>query len=258
MNGPDGVLPTACFNTPAPGLKCIRVNCPGVPSSLVAIGTPQSNPVVNDVAGTDARIEGLGEEGYLLQGATWQGRAVLIASGKTLTGVNHAVSELVSWKLKLSEQGVAVSSDLNETDQPALRYRIVWTWDGHCNWAPTVDETMALYVNENPAVGSMAVPYTPEGFRTHFTRAIDYFSDHKLNGLIVWGFLRDDHGGVEMGREISRYARQNNVRILPGVCSQGGYSGFIFSKTNKFNLEVWCQQHPELQGATNRENSSRE
>jgi len=220
---------------------------PAEPSSLVAIGTPQSNPVVKDIAGIDGRIEELGEEGYLLQIASWQGRAVLIASGKTLTGVNHAVSELVSWKLKLSEQGAVVAGDLNETDKPALRYRIVWTWDGHCNWASTVDETMALYVNENPAVGSMAVPYTPEGFRTHFTRAIDYFSDHKLNGLIVWGFLRDEHGGVEMGREISRYARQNNVRILPGVCSQGGYSGFIFSKTNKFNLEVWCQQHPELQ-----------
>lgn len=220
---------------------------PAEPSRLVAIGTPQSNPVVNEVVGTDPRIEGLGEEGYLLKSTSWQERAVLVASGKTLTGVNHAVSELVSWKLKLSEHGAAVASDLNETDQPALSYRMVWTWDGHCNWAPTVEETMALYVNENPAVGSMAVPYTPEGFRTHFTHAIDYFSDHKLNGLIVWGFLRDEHGGVEMGREISRYARQNNVRILPGVCSQGGYSGFIFSKTNKFNLEVWCQQHPELQ-----------
>ena len=219
---------------------------PTDPSSLIAIGTPQSNQVVSDVAGTDARIEGLGEEGYLLQSVSWKGRAVVIASGKTLTGVNHAVSELVSWKLKLSEQSAAVG-DLIETDQPSLRYRIVWTWDGHCNWAPTVEATMALYVNENPAVGSMAVPYTPEGFRTHFTQAIDYLSDHKLNGLIVWGFLRDDHGGVEMGREISRYARQNNVRIMPGVCSQGGYSGFIFSKTNQFNLEVWCQQHPELQ-----------
>ena len=220
---------------------------PPAPSSLVVIGTPQSNLVVRDVAGTDERIDGLGDEGYLLKSASWQQRSVLVASGKTLVGVNHAVSELVSWKLRLSEGGAEVSGELNETDKPALRYRLVWTWDGLCNWAPTVEETMALYVNENPATGSMAVPYTPEGFRTHFTRAIDFFSDHKLNGLIVWGFLRDEHGGVEMGREISRYGRHNNVRILPGVCSQGGYSGFIFSKTNKFNLEVWCQQHPELQ-----------
>ena len=220
---------------------------PAEPLLLVAIGTPQSNPLVKDIVGTDSRIEELGVEGYLLQSASWRGRAVLIGSGKSLSGVNNAVSELVSWKLKLGAQSAVVADDLNETDRPGLRYRIVWTWDGHCNWAATVDETMALYVNGNPEVGSMAVPYTPDGFRSHFTRAIDYFSDHKLNGLIVWGFLRDEHGGLEMGRDISLYAKRNNVRILPGVCSQGGYSGFIFSKTNKFNLEVWCQQHPELQ-----------
>jgi hypothetical protein len=93
----------------------------------------------------------------------------------------------------------------------------------------------------------MAVPYTPEGFRAHMTRAIDFLSDHKLNGLIVWGFLRDEHGGLEMGREISLYARRHNVRILPGVCSQGGYGGFIYSRENAFNLDVWCKEHPELQ-----------
>ena len=52
---------------------------PPVPSSLVVIGTPQSNLVVKDVAGTDERIEGLGDEGYLLKNASWQQRAVLVA-----------------------------------------------------------------------------------------------------------------------------------------------------------------------------------
>ena len=219
---------------------------PESPAALVVIGTPASNPVVKAIAGDDKRIGDLGDEGYLLKTAKWQERLVLVASGKTLAGVQHAISELVSWKLKLREGAAAVAGDLNESDKPALRYRVVWTWDGNCNWSPTFEETMKLYVNENPAIGSMAVPYTPDGFRTHFTRAIDYLSDHKLNGLIVWGFLRDEHGGVEMGREISRYASRNNVRVLPGVCSQGGYGGFIYSQNNKFNLDVWLKQHPEL------------
>lgn len=214
---------------------------------LIAVGAPDTNPVVQAVLEGDKRIAQLGEEGYLLKAGRWGDRPVLVASGKTLTGVQHAVSELVSWKLQLQEDQITVAGDLDETDKPALSYRIVWTWDGHCNWASSVDETMKLYVNEDPALGSMAVPYTPDGFRTHFTRAIDFLSDHKLNGLIVWGFLRDEHGGLEMGRQISRYAKQNNVRILPGVCSQGGYGGFIYSRENRFNLDVWCKQHPELQ-----------
>ena len=216
---------------------------------LIAIGTVQTNPVVKEVLGDDKRIAGLGEEGYILKAGVWKGEPILVASGKTLAGVNNAVSELVSWQLKLGEGRAVVAAELNESDKPALQYRMIWTWDAHCNWSNTIQEMLDLYVVKGDhGSGSLAVPYSREGFRTHFTRAIDYFSDHKLNGLIVWGFLRDEHGGVEMGREISRYARQNNVRILPGVCSQYGYGGFIYSTTNKFNLDVWCKQHPELQG----------
>lgn len=218
-------------------------------SALIAIGTAQSNPVANDVLGTDERISGLGEEGYILKAGRWRGRPVLVAGGKALAGVNHAVSELVSWRLALGAGRAAVADDLNEADKPAFPYRIIWTWDAHCNWSNTIQEMLDLYaVKGDHGTGSLAVPYSREGFRTHFTRAIDYFSDHKLNGFIVWGFLRDEHGGVEMGREISRYARQNNVRILPGVCSQYGYGGFIYSATNEYNLDVWCKKHPELQG----------
>jgi hypothetical protein len=220
---------------------------PAGPGALIAIGTAESNPVAKGLIAADKRVGGLGEEGYILKNGRWQGRPVLVASGKKLAGVNNAVSELLSWKLKLREGGATVSA-LDEIDKPALHYRIVWTWDGHCIWADSVPETMKLIVREDPNLGASVVPYTPAGFRTHLTRAIDYFSDHKLNGLIVWGFLRDEHGGVEMGREISRYARQNNVRILPGVCSEAAYGGFIFSATNKFNLEVWGKHHPELQG----------
>lgn len=219
---------------------------PDAPEGLVVVGTPTTNSIAGELLAGDAQVAQLGDEGYLLRTSRWHDRDVLLLSGQTLAGVQHAVSELVSWKLRLGPGQAVIPQPLDEWDRPRLGYRIVWTWDGHCNWAPTFDEAMALYVNGDPALGSMAVPYTADGFRSHMTRAIDYLSDHKLNGLIVWGFLRDDHGGVEMGREISRYAKQNNVRILPGVCSQGGYGGFIFSSTNIYNLDVWTAQHPEL------------
>ena len=221
---------------------------PASPPALIAIGTAQTNSLANAVLNADERVGGLGEEGYILKCGRWQDRPILAASGNSLAGVNNAVSELVSWKLKLREGGASVSGELSETDKPALPYRLIWKWDGQCNWATTMKEMIEIsYEKENSFGATTVVPYTPEGFRTHFTRAIDYFSDHKLNGLIVWGFLRDEHGGVEMGREISRYGKRNNVRILPGVCSQAAYGGFIFSGTNKFNLDVWLKQHPELQ-----------
>lgn len=226
---------------------------PGPPAPLVAVGTAETNPVVKELLGADRRVAGLGEEGFILKVGRWRDRPVLIAGGKTLAGVNNAVSELVSWKLKLAEGWAAVVADLDESDKPALPYRIIWTWDAHCNWSNSIPEMLDLYVVKGDhRTGSLTVPYTREGFRTHLTRAIDYLSDHKLNGFIVWGFLRDEHGGVEMGREVSRHARRSNVRILPGVCSQYGYGGFIYSTTNEFNLDVWCKKHPELQGVDER------
>lgn len=222
---------------------------PDSPPLLIAIGTAATNQVVRDVVAGDPRLAGLGEEGYLLKVGKWKGNRVLVASGQTLTGVNHAVSELVSWQLKLGDKSAAIDSSLDQSEKPAMNYRMVWTWDANCNWANTIQEMIDLYVVKGDHnSGTWVVPYTREGFRAHFTRAIDFFSDHKINGFIVWGFLRDEHGGVEMGREISRYARENNVRVLPGICSQYGYGGFIFSTTNRFNLDVWCKKHPELQG----------
>ena len=210
---------------------------------VVVVGTPDSNPAIAAALAADQRLADLGEEGYILKVATWKGRRVLVAAGLTLTGAHHAVSELVSWRLRLTDDGASVPVDLDVSEKPAMKYRILWSWDGQGNWATTIKEMHTIQIG---VAGTPVVAYTKEGFLTHFKRAIDFASDHKLNGYIIWGFLRDEHGGVEAGQELSRYAKRHNVRILPGVCTQAAYGGFIYSKTNKFNLDVWSKKHPEL------------
>jgi hypothetical protein len=221
---------------------------PGVPEgsdTVVAVGTPESNPAVKAVVEDDARLARLGEEGYILKVGVWRGVRVLVAGGTALPGVNNAVSELVSWKLKLSEDGAAVSGDLDEADSPELKYRILWTSDGQANWSTTVGE---MHTIQKGTTGTTVVPYTRDGFLTHFKRSVEFISDHKLNGYIIWGFLRDEHGGLDAGRVLSRYAKQRNVRILPGVCTQAAYGGFIYSQTDRFSLVGWLKMHPELRG----------
>ena len=107
---------------------------------VVAVGTPDSNPVIAAALAADNRLTELGEEGYVLKVATWKGRRVLVAAGLTLTGANHAVSELVSWRLQLTEDGASVPVDLNVSEKPAMKYRILWSWDGQGNWATTIKE----------------------------------------------------------------------------------------------------------------------
>ena len=214
---------------------------------LVAIGTPESNLIVRDALAGDDRIAGLGEEGYILKVVRWRDRRVLIVGGKTLSGANHAVSELVTWKVKLSDGGAVVPADLEEVDQPELKYRVLWAWDSLVNFAETFDEMHRIQAFPADLNGPVWFnKSSKEAYLSHMKRAVDFAADHKLNGYIVWGFMRDETGGLEAGQELSRYAKQQNVRLLPGVCTQNAYGGFTFSQKSRFCLDVWTKEHPEL------------
>ena len=229
------------------GAKLEVITAAKVPAGkmlLIAIGSPKSNPVVKDVLGKNGSAS-LGDEGFILKSAKWHKRPVVIAAGNTLAGANNAVSELLSWKLKLSEGSAYVASDLNESDKPALQYRILWDWDISVIWEDSFQKQIERQSKLTVAPWTQQAD-SSEVFAANLKRAIDFYSDHKLNGVLIWGFLRDSRGGVELGRELSLYAKQNNVRILPGVCTEAYYGGFIYSDTNTFNVNVWTKLHPEL------------
>jgi len=226
-------------------LPVLTAEPPADAGPLVAVGTPRNNPIVAKLVGDDPRLAGPGDEGFLLKTFAGDSQPTIVATGRTAAGVHHAVSELVSWRLRVTNDRVTIPDDVDVAETPALKYRIVWTWDGQANWATTVEE---MHTIQKGVTGTVVVPYSRDGFMTHFKRSIDFLSDHKLNGYIIWGFLRDDHGGVDAGRELSRYAKESNVRILPGVCSQAAYGGFIFSPTNRYSLIGWLKDRPELCG----------
>ncbi len=218
-----------------------REGVPAGTGAILAVGTPASNAIVKELLGQDPRLTGLGEDGYILKAGVWQGRPVLAAAGSTLPGAHNAVSELISWKIKLAGGQASVPGNMDESDQPALKYRLLWNWDSRTNWRLSVDEMHGIHHQRYNLIEEGEV-----AFVTHLERAIDYFSDHKLNGLIVWGFIRDAHGGLEAAREVCRYGRRNNVRLLPGVCTEAAYGGFTYSPDSPYNLEHWTAKHPEL------------
>ncbi len=208
------------------------------------LGTPDDDPAIKELLQGDGRITGLGTEGYILKVARRGGRPVLLATGRTISGVQNAVSEIVSWQLGLDKGQAWVRSDLDICEVPALKYRLLWNWDMRTNWESSLETMQA-----GPRLlrGYQIYTEEPNHFLTHFKRAVDFFGDHKLNGLVIWGFLRDEHGGIDAARELSRYARQRNVRILPGVCTEAVYGGFTFSRASPYNLDHRGAHHPELQ-----------
>jgi hypothetical protein len=118
---------------------------------------------------------------------------------------------------------------------------ILWCWDSRMTWDNEPDVTAS-----SVAVSNRAFPYPkrPESFRTGFERLIDMCARVGIRGVIIWGFLRDAHGGIDTARDLCSFAADHGVEIYPGV-GLCGYGGYYFDGDHPFNLGTYLRQHPE-------------
>jgi len=119
-----------------------------------------------------------------------------------------------------------------------LKYTFLWTWDHSMEWAP----------NEPGAVpDGCNNPYKkrPQAFLKDYKVLVDYASEHNINAVIIWGFLRKAHEGTKASQELCRYAKDKGVYVWPGV-GTSHYGGFYYRSRHPFNLETWLKMHPEL------------
>lgn len=120
----------------------------------------------------------------------------------------------------------------------ALPQRYVWTWDNRMDW-----------VNPGKAVSVMGGGrYTkaPEDFLADYKALVDFLRGQtSFNAIIIWGFLRDAHGGVQASQELCEYARARGIRIIPGV-GTSGYEGYYYEGNHRYNITTWLKEHPEL------------
>jgi hypothetical protein len=107
---------------------------------------------------------------------------------------------------------------------------------------PCVAATAAL----SAEIGALNYYSKPaEGFLEDYCRLVDFMSLHRIEGVTICGFLRDNHGGVEAAQELCRYANERGVRILPGV-GINAYGGIYWEGEHRYNLTNWLRAHPEL------------
>ncbi|MFP4499718.1 MAG: hypothetical protein ACLFTT_01855 [Candidatus Hydrogenedentota bacterium] len=131
---------------------------------------------------------------------------------------------------------------------------LLWCWDARMTWD---DEPGNIATKM--AAAEQAFPYSkrPEAYLTGFRRLVDYCAETGIWGVIVWGFLRDGHGGVVTAQDLCKYARDKGVAILPGVglCAYGGY---YFEGDHAFNLNTYLRGHPDRASTACEEGSGRE
>ena len=221
-------------------------------SARIYVGTLRSNPALAAVVsslGWKADIERLPAEAYLLRTGQKGGPVVVLAGGDR-TGAIYAASDLKNFYLKRSGSTVGVDT-LDYTEIPKMRYRWFWNWDTRTNWDLLDHDAVYDAVTRLPRSDSVRMwSKRPEAYLRNMQLVIDYMSEHKLNGLILWGFLRDNHGGIEAAQAVCRYANERGVKIIPGAGIDRHYGGFYHEGKHEFNLETRAEQHPELRSVS--------
>jgi hypothetical protein len=212
---------------------------PGERGCIVLIGSLASNPALRQAAEKlqlNLDPVGLTDQGYVARRARHDGRDWLILAGGGRDGAIHAVVDLMNWHLDCEGKSVRLGA-LDVRQVPRFRYRWFWTWDNRMDWGgPGKPVTVMGGGVSHKKAGAYLIDYK---------RCVDFMADHKFNGLIIWGFLRDHNGGVEAAKELCRYASRRGVRILPGV-GTSGYAGYYYEGKNEFNADTWLKKHPEL------------
>ena len=126
---------------------------------------------------------------------------------------------------------------LEKPSRPLLPSSYFWTWDHSCNWCL-----------DDPGIQSSgcynAYYKRPETFLDDYRRLTDLAHGLGIKGIVIWGFLRDAHGGVEYARRVAEYAASKGVAIMPGVGTTW-YGGVYYEGTSKYSMTNFLAKHPD-------------
>jgi len=64
------------------------------------------------------------------------------------------------------------------------------------------------------------------------------------NGVIIFGLLRDRHGGESAANELCAYAHDRGVKVIAGV-GTSWYGGPYYEGAHPYNVRCYLTQHPE-------------
>ena len=224
---------------PAKGLK------PPKDDLVIYLGSFKSNPLAQQVFKSlnySIKWEAMTDGSFFLKTFRKSGKTTVFACGKDRFGTLYAAHELKSYFTV--NMGRVLLNELNIVERAHLKYRWFRNWDHRTDWDLSDSDSNSSKEESRYSTPSKYLN-SPEAYLRDLKKTVDFMSEHRLNGLILWGFLRQSHGGIAVAQEICNYAEDRGVRILPGV-GLGGYGGFFYEGEHPYNLDSWIKTHPEL------------
>ena len=124
-----------------------------------------------------------------------------------------------------------------ERPTPALPSSYLWTWDHKTN--------LVLDDPGNQTFGCYnRYLKQPETFVEDYRRLTDLAAALGVKGIVIWGFLRDSHGGIEFAKRVAEYAASRGVSIMPGVGTTH-YGGVYYEGDHPYCIETFLRKNPD-------------
>lgn len=123
--------------------------------------------------------------------------------------------------------------------QPSpITTRMFWTWDHSTEWA--LNKPGAQTMGASNHYGR-----TTEVFVQDYTNLLQWCGRHGIDAVVVWGLLRDTHGGLDSVKRLCEVAAKEGVRLLGGV-GMNAYGGVYYEGGSPYSLERHLQKYPEM------------
>jgi len=123
---------------------------------------------------------------------------------------------------------------------PTIATRMFWTWDHSTEWRLNAAGSQTLGASNYYC-------RHPEVFVEDYTRLLGWCGRHGIDAVVVWGLLRDKHGGLDSVRRLCAVAAKAGVRLLACV-GLNAYGGVYYEGNSPRSLERHLEAHPDLYG----------
>ncbi|MCX6985476.1 MAG: hypothetical protein NT118_12125 [Lentisphaerae bacterium] len=143
----------------------------------------------------------------------------------------------MSSKMKSVRPDMGLAGE-NVAEKAPIKTRMFWTWDHSTEWA--LNRPGAHTYGSCNEYGR-----TTEAFVEDYSALLRWCGRHNIDAVVVWGLLRDCHGGLESAKRLCDVAAKENVRLLCGT-GLNAYGGVYYEGNSPYSLERHLQAHPEL------------
>jgi hypothetical protein len=172
---------------------------------------------------------------YLIQQLMDDGKSTVLITGGDLAGLLYGISDLAA-NLRKTESGLEYTGDA-KLEKPAFQLRGFWNWDIRTRWNTDCEFPVSYCCQ-------LDYPHDAAVYIDNMKRVIDGMIDYRRNVLTIWGFLRDEHGGIEAAQEVCRYANDHGIDLCPGIGTHF-YGGPFYRGDHPFNLDTHIRTHPD-------------